>query len=157
VVRSVVDENNGYTWTIQFLTELGYLDLLEFDAADMTGTVVTGNVAKSVSGVLPPFNSLDPSNGLPLGSAVVTQLNNLALTVNGLDEGIAYYFRVAAVNSVGQGPYAFSSTPYAIPEPQRPGLPVNALIVPSDATSMFVKFEPPMLDGGEDVTFYKVE
>jgi len=33
VVRSVVDENNGYTWTIQFLTELGYLDLLEFDAA----------------------------------------------------------------------------------------------------------------------------
>lgn len=157
VVRSSLDENNGATWTVTFLTELGNLDFLEFDNADMTGTVVTGVISKFASGVSPPFNSLDPLNGLPLGSVVVTDLSNLAVTVTGLDAGIAYYFRVAAVNSYDQGPYAFSSTPYAIPQSQRPGPPVNATLNVVDGTSMQVAFSPPILDGGEDVTFYKVE
>ena len=157
VTRSVRDENNGYTWMVTFLTELGYLDLIEFDNEDMTGTVVSGVVAKEVVGVSPPFNSLDPVNVLPLGSAIITDLSNLAITVDGLDEGIAFYFRVAAINAVGQGPYAFSSVPFAIPQSQRPSRPSTPMLELVDGSTLEVSFNPPDLDGGEDVTFYRIE
>ncbi len=157
VTRSAADENNGYTWFVTFLTNLGSLDLIQFDNSDMTGTVVSGTVRKEVVGVTPPFNSLDPTSQLPLGSVVITDLSNLAATVEGLDQGIAYYFRVAALNSVGQGPYAFSSIPFAIPQPQRPGNPLNVTLNPVDGSSLQVTFSPPNLDGGQAITFYKVE
>jgi len=51
VSRSSADENNGYTWLVTFQTELGSLDLIEFDDLDMTGTVVTGSVSKVVKAV----------------------------------------------------------------------------------------------------------
>jgi hypothetical protein len=157
VTRSSADENGGYTWLVTFLTELGSLDLIQFDNQDMTGTVVTGKVYKDRVGISPPFNSLDFINNLPLGSAVITDLSNLEITVDSLDEGIAFYFRVAAINSVGQGPFAFSSVPYAIPMAQRPGRPTNAALSVIDGTTLDVQFDPATLDGGEDVTFYRVE
>jgi hypothetical protein len=150
------DENNGYTWMVTFLTNLGSLDLIEFDNRDMTGTVVNGKVSKQRVGIAPPFNSLDQTSNLPLGSVVVTDLSNLAVTVDELDQGIAYYFRVSAINSVGQGPYAFSSVPYAIPQPQRPGRPINPTLNAVDGSSLEVGFKPPALNGGQDITFYKV-
>jgi hypothetical protein len=156
VTRSFADENNGYTWSVTFLTELGSLDLMQFDGTDMTGTVVTGVVAKLVTGVTPPFNSLDTANGLPLGAAIVTDMSSLSLLVSYLDEGIAYYFRVAAINSIGQGPFALSSTPYAVPVLQQPGLPVDPVLTVVDGTSMMVVFQPPTLDGGSNVDSYKV-
>jgi len=157
VSRSVKDENGGYTWSVTFLTELGNLDSIIIDVTDMTGTAITGTVQEFVVGVAPPFNSLDVINGLPLGSAVITDLTNPAITVSDLEEGIAYFFRVAAVNSIGQGSYAFSSTPYAIPQAQRPSLPLNASLAVLDGKSAVVNFNPPMLDGGRDVTFFKIE
>jgi hypothetical protein len=48
VERSSVDENNGYTWTVTFLTNLGSLPLIQFDNSDMKGTVVRGLVRKEV-------------------------------------------------------------------------------------------------------------
>lgn len=156
VIRSEpADENNGFTWYVQFLSLLGPQDLLEFDPLDMTGTVVAGTVAKEVVGVSPPFNSLDPANGLPLGRATLS-VDSLNLTISELDEGIAYYVRVAAVNSVGQGPYAFSSLPFAIPQYQSPGLPTSAKLTVVDGSSLLVSFQPPVLNGGQDVSFYKV-
>ena len=54
VTRSSADENNGYSWSVTFLTELGALDLVEFDNRDMTGTVVTGVVSLGlITTVLP--------------------------------------------------------------------------------------------------------
>jgi hypothetical protein len=156
VYRSSADENNGYTWSVTFLTELGSLDYLEFDGDDMTGTVVTGVVAKAVTGVAPPFNSLDSSSGLPLGSAVVTDLSEMSLVIGSLSEGVSYYFRVAAVNTIGTGPYAYSSVPYAIPQLQRPGEPLNSTLAVVDGTTLQAFFESPSLDGGAAVTFYKV-
>jgi hypothetical protein len=100
VIRSDSDENSGYTWSVTFLTELGSLDLMQFDGKGMTGTVVTGVVAKATIGVPPLFNSLSVINGLPLGSTRVTDMSNLGLLVTSLDHGIAYYFRVAAINAV---------------------------------------------------------
>lgn len=156
VTRSSADCNGGFTWYVQFLSLLGPQDLIEFDALDMTGTVVNGVVAKQRVGVSPPFNSLDPTNGLPLGSALITDLTSLSFTISQLDEGIAYYIRVAAVNSVGQGPFAFSSLPYAIPQSQRPGLPTSAQLSVVDGTSLQVEFAPPVLNGGQDISFYRV-
>jgi hypothetical protein len=156
VTRSVADENNGYTWTVTFLTELGSLDYLEFDGADMTGTVVTGTVAKYVTGIAPPFNSLDTSAGLPLGSAIVTDLTDMALTVSSLSQGVPYYFRVSAINAIGQGSAAYSSTPYAIPQLQRPGRPLSDTLTVIDGSTLQVAFNSPTLNGGAAVTFYKV-
>jgi hypothetical protein len=157
VTRSSADENNGYTWSVTFLTNLGSLNLLQFDNVDMTGTVANGIVRKVVDGVSPPFSSLDPVSQLPLGSAIITHLSDLSLTVDDLDEGIAYYFRVAALNPVGQGPYSFASMPYAIPQSQRPGRPTGATLVPVDGSSLKVQFNSPMFDGGQAITFYRVD
>jgi len=41
VSRSSVDENNGYTWSVTFLTELGDVSPILFDNYDMTGTAVS--------------------------------------------------------------------------------------------------------------------
>jgi hypothetical protein len=156
VSRSDADENGGYTWTVTFLSELGSLPLIEFDDMDLTGTVVSGSVSKLVEGVSPPFNSLDTENGLPLGAVVITNLQDLSVLLTGLDEGIPYYVRVAAINAVGQGQFAFSAIPYAIPQPQRPGMPVDTTISALNANSITVTFSSPLNNGGEEVTFYKV-
>lgn len=157
VSQSAPDENNGYLWLVTFSTEWGALDLIVFDNQDMTGTMVNGLVAKKIPGVAPPFNSLDFGSNLPLGSEIVTDLSYLSVTVDNLDEGIPYYFRVAAINAVGQGPFAFSSVPFAIPQSQRPGRPIHPTLDPVDGKSLLVSFQPPKLDGGQDITFYKVE
>ena len=156
VVRSAPTENNGYTWRITFLTELGNLNAMIYDGTDMTGTAVYGVVAKSVPGVMPPFNSLSVSDGLPLGAAVVTDLTDLSLLVGYLSQGIAYYFRVSATNSLGQGPYAFASVPYVIPELQLPGGPSNVNLTVVDGTTLKLSFSPPALDGGSNIMNYKV-
>ena len=109
------------------------------------------------TGIAPPFNTLDPVNGIPLGSAVITDLSSLSLLVQNLVQGIAYYFRVAAINLVGQGPFAFAPSAFVIPEPQVPGMPVNSTLSVIDSSSMEVSFYPPVYDGGEDVSYYKIE
>ena len=157
VARSDADENNGFTWTVTFLTELGMLDLMLFDGASLTGTVATGAVARMVTGVFPPFNSLDQVNGLPLGSAVITDLSSLSYLVGGLSQGIAYYFRTAASNAVGQGPFGVARIPFVIPEPQNPGPPVSSKLSVIDSTSLEVSFKPPLLDGGMNIDSYMVE
>ena len=156
VVRSAPTENNGYSWKITFLTELGNLNAMMYDGVDMTGTAVYGVVAKSVTGVMPPFNSLSVSDGLPLGAAVVTDLTDLSLLVGYLSQGIPYYFRVAATTSLGQGPYAFASVPYAIPELQIPGHPSNVNLTVVDGSTLNLSFSPPALDGGSNIMSYKV-
>merc|ERR1711871_9423 len=157
VFRSKADENNGFTWSITFLTELGDVPAIEFDGRSLEGTVAKGVVSEHRKGISPPFNSLDQANGLPLGSAIVTDLSNLAVTVSGLEQGVEYYFRVAAVNAVGQGPYSFASVPYAIPKPQRPGVPSSPTLATVDSKTLLTSFNAPLLDGGEDVTSYRVE
>lgn len=109
VSRSVFDVNNGFTWNITFLDQLGNLDFLEFDGADLNGTAATGVVAKVVPGQLPPFNSQNSVLDLPTGSLVYTNVSSVgsaAVLVDNLEEGIPYYFRVAAISSSGQRTHA---------------------------------------------------
>ncbi|GLE03444.1 hypothetical protein PINS_up012346 [Pythium insidiosum] len=63
VTRSLVDPNNGYAWTISFLSNLGDVPAIVPDANALTGTAPFIQVQETVKGVLPPFNSKDPANG----------------------------------------------------------------------------------------------
>ena len=159
VVRTVApDTNNGYTWTVTFLTELGALDLMMFDGADLTGTAATGVVAEYQRGVAPPFNSLDPSRTLPLGMQAITDMTNPYLEIGNLDQGIAYYFRVAAVNAAGfQGPFAFAPNLYAVPQLQLPSPPSLPGLTVVGGSTMQVSFGASVAAGGADVNLYKVE
>lgn len=93
----------GFTWLVTFNTDLGDLSSLTADIMSMTGTAPVLAVSESVQGVAPSFASLDPYNSLPLGSATLTDLSDLSMTVSGLEEGVAYYFRVTASNYIGPG------------------------------------------------------
>ena len=95
--------NGGYTWIVTFNTDLGDVSSLTADIMSMTGTAPVLAVSENVQGVAPSFASLDAANSLPLGSATLTDLSDLYMTVAGLEEGVAYYFRVMASNYIGAG------------------------------------------------------
>ena len=158
VSRTVTaDSHNGYTWSVTFLTELGGLDMMLFDGQDLTGTAATGVVATLRAGLAPPFNSLDPSRALPLGMQAITDMQNPTLTVTNLDQGVAYYFRVAAVNAGGfQGPFAFAPDQYVVPQLQLPQPPAAPALTVVGGSTMQVGFGAAPWNGGADVNFYKV-
>lgn len=93
----------GYTWMVTFNTDLGDVSSLTADIMSMTGTAPVLAVSENVPGIAPSFSSLDPDNSLPLGSATLTDLSDLYMSVVGLEEGVAYYFRVTASNYIGAG------------------------------------------------------
>lgn len=156
VSRSSADENNGYTWAVTFMTDLGSLDLIVFDATSLTGTVASGTVTKLIPGVLPPFNSSDPILGLPIGSSIITNLSSLSVLMVGLDQGIPYYVRASAFNAIGQSAFAYGSDVFVVPEPMQPSPPQSPTLTSVDANTLEVAFSPPALDGGNAVNFYKV-
>lgn len=86
-----------------FNTNLGDVPSLTSDIMSMTGTAPNLVVSEDVQGLPPSFASLNQYNGLPLGSATLTDLSDLSMVVNGLEEGVAYYFRVTASNYIGSG------------------------------------------------------
>jgi len=154
VSRSNSDENGGYTWSVTFLSNLGPQSFLVFDNLDMTGTVVTGVVMKSQIGIAPPFDSI---SGLPFGTSTLTDLSNLQLVVHNLEQNIPYYFRVCAINTIGQGPFALSNIPFIVPFSQRPDPPVNPTLSVVDGSTLSLNFESPQNNGGQPVSFYRVE
>lgn len=93
----------GFTWLATFNTDLGDVVSLTADIKSMSGTAPVLVVSEHVRGMAPSFSSLDPYNSLPLGSATLTDLSDLSMTVAGLEEGVAYFFRVTASNYIGPG------------------------------------------------------
>ena len=76
-----------------------------------------------------------------------------ALLVNGLANGVAYTFAVAATNAAGTGP---ASPPSATVTPRtRPEAPVNVVAV-ADGDRAQLRWAPPPYDGGSPVTGYLV-
>ena len=96
-------------------------------------------------------------NGLALGSATLTSLDDLSLTVFGLEQGIPYYFRVSAINANGQGPAALASPAFAVPLPQAASPPTGVELSVLDGGSLAVSVKPPMRDGGEEIDRYQVQ
>jgi hypothetical protein len=157
VTREGPDENLGFTWSVTFLTELGDLPPLIIDQQALTGTAPFAVVAEHDSGVFPPFDSLDPSNGLPLGSTTLTNLDDLSHTVGSLEQGIPYYFRMSAINANGQGPAALASPSFAVPLPQSASSPTSVKLAVVDGGALAVSLASPERDGGEEVDRYRVE
>jgi hypothetical protein len=81
VVRTGPYEDDGYTWTVTFKTDRGDLPTILVDTRALTGSIPIATVTEIVKGVAPPFNSLDPENGLSLGSATISDLSDLSLSV----------------------------------------------------------------------------
>jgi hypothetical protein len=104
------------------------------------------------------------STSATFASAVTTFTDGVnastGATVTGLINGTTYYFRVAAVNSVGTGLY--SGTTSAIPS-TIPGPPTNVQGTPNGVTSSTVTWTAPANtgnprpDGGSAINGYKVE
>lgn len=114
----------GYTWLVTFNTDLGDVGSITADILSMMGTAPVLAVSENVQGVAPSFASLDPYNALPLGSASLTDLSDLSMSVSGLEEGVAYYFRVTASNYIGPG-----DCPLTCPRPKaRTRVHVNSCI-----------------------------
>lgn len=151
VSRQGPDINNEFIWDVTFLTNLGDLDLLGVDWLDLTGTAAKASVSKVVSGVNPPFD------GAEYGSSILTDLISLSVVASPLKQGIDYFFRVSAINSMGAGPYVYPRCPYVKPLPQPPSIPSNFQVVAKDGNTVKLTVDGPNLDGGNPVTALKVE
>ncbi len=76
-------------------------------------------------------------------------------TVTGLSNGTTYYFRVAAVNAVGTGPYSSISTS-AVPS-TAPDAPTSVSGTPNGQTTSTVTWTAPASNGGSSIDGYKIE
>ncbi len=76
-------------------------------------------------------------------------------TVTGLSNGTTYYFRVAAVNAVGTGPYS-SISASAVPSTV-PGAPTSVSGTPNGVTASTVSWTAPASNGGSSIDGYKIE
>jgi hypothetical protein len=93
------------------------------DDVTLTGTFAHVVIGERTRGALPPYDG--GVGGLPLGTSVVTDMDALTFTVAGLAQGVPYYVRVAAANSVGYGParLAAPAAPSTEVEQAAPGSP----------------------------------
>jgi fibronectin type 3 domain-containing protein len=87
------------------------------------------------------------------GEILLTTLGNvLTYTDSSLTNGQAYYYKVSAVNSVGEGPKSneASATPAAVPS-----APTLSSATPGNA-QMVLTWTAPSIDGGSPISGYKV-
>uniref|UniRef100_A0A3Q0QVS9 Fibronectin type-III domain-containing protein n=1 Tax=Amphilophus citrinellus TaxID=61819 RepID=A0A3Q0QVS9_AMPCI len=78
--------------------------------------------------------------------------------VTRLFEGTEYEFRVAACNSAGTGPFSGpSDTAFAVDPINKPGPPASVKITKVFADRIKLRWEPPLADGGSEITNYIIE
>jgi hypothetical protein len=74
-------------------------------------------------------------------------------TVTGLDNGTRYYFRVAAVNKAGTGPFSDVAAAKTAKAPSAP----KSLKARSDNRSVKLSWSRPRSNGGASITDYVIE
>jgi hypothetical protein len=77
-------------------------------------------------------------------------------TLSGLTKGVYYFVRVYAYNSQGFGKPT-ASTPTSLNPYTQSGAPSNIRLRVTSNTMVTVGWEPPLDDGGDTVTSYRVE
>uniref|UniRef100_A0A8C6NPH3 Titin n=1 Tax=Nothobranchius furzeri TaxID=105023 RepID=A0A8C6NPH3_NOTFU len=88
-------------------------------------------------------------------AAVVTNCHDLSFTIESLQEGCSYYFRVLAENAYGVGLPAVTVDPLKVSEV--PQSPQNLIVTDQTKTSISLAWERPEYDGGSRVMQYLLE
>jgi len=88
----------------------------------------------------------------PSSLTEVSQYSGTSITIEDLENGRIYYFKVRAQNPTGSGPFSnlVSAVPLGLP-----GIPENVLLDPGDA-SINISWEPSADTGGSEVVSYEV-
>jgi len=165
VTRSDETENRGYVWSVTFQTEMGNIASMVTDSKALTGTDAKAVVTQVRKGVAPPFNSTLGGTH-PLNYDRMTDLSSLRYYIvyhqrddyiEQLRQGVPYYVRVSAINSVGEGAYAVSTPRSTLPISLPPTQPTDVNLVVIDGYSLNVTWHPPIHDGGKSIDKYKIE
>lgn len=149
VSRFGPDESNGFTWFVTFLDNSPESNALDFSLSlssnsleDINGTVGAGSIT------LTKWQDGETY-------ADCTGIYHVVPVNGGLQNGLLYYARVTAINSLGY------SLPQVAPSPEKPqtvpGRPTSVVLSTISATQLRVQFSSPSDDGGDAVSSYLVE
>src|SRR5439155_204419 len=90
------------------------------------------------------------------GESFFTEIGNiLAYLDTGLTNGHTYYYKVSAVNAVGDGPLSNEASATPTAPATKPGAPRNLQATPGDG-QVTLNWQPPSNDGGSPITIYKI-
>jgi len=122
---------------------------------DTGGEAISAYVVSWGTAVDPASGALTGSTG-SVGVTYLPDSGPYSRTVSGLTPGTDYYVRVAAVNSRGPGAPAASLPAFDHPR-TLPTSPSRVSLAPASPTALVVGWAPPLSDGGDPVTAYRVE
>src|SRR5437773_1966076 len=90
------------------------------------------------------------------GESFFTEIGNiLAYLDTGLTNGHAYYYKVSAVNAVGDGPLSNEASATPTAPATKPGAPRNLQATPGDG-QVTLNWQPPSNDGGSPILLYTI-
>jgi hypothetical protein len=170
---------NGTTYTFQvravnafgagpLSTASGQVSPVGAPGAPTAVVATRGNAQASLTWTAPASDGGSPITGynvqvrtgttvvstLPAGSITVS---GTTATVTGLTNGVAYNFRVAAVNAIGTGPLSTASntvTPATVPGQPTIGTPTQGAA--GGALTAFAVWTAPSSNGGATITNYQI-
>jgi hypothetical protein len=155
----------GYSWTVEFLEDIGDMPSIAVDATHVRAAGGTLSVV-----VDDGDNSVDPSTGAKLSLAFPGEApfgyhsalfgaDVRSMIIQNLVPGTAYYVAVSAVNGFGVGPLTSASGSFATPPKQIPQPPTSVSVDTNfgSASTLAVSFAPPLFNGGAKILKYRVE
>ncbi len=92
------------------------------------------------------------------GEALLTTIGNVSSYVDlAVVNGTTYWYRVSAVNSIGEGPPSneLSATPQAT-SATAPGAPTNLTAAPANGRGVRLAWSAPASNGGSSITGYRI-
>jgi len=92
----------------------------------------------------------------PGGELLLATIGNVTSHVDaGLTNGVTYYYQVAAVNAVGEGPRSAEVSATPAPPPTPPSAPRSLQVTAADAR-IDISWQTPSSDGGSPITDYRI-